>query len=609
MKTVGFVVAGWAVGAASAKITKWGRDSNEREYKPALLNAPAPMTTSPPRYVPRELENRATTDNTCAYVSGSADYPLYCDATAYCASNSINSHVGCCPDSATTSCNVWTACYDSTDQASYTTDNGFTLWCGFASYPHCITHIYRDTSGAATALSGYTLLGCAVAAATDSVYYNPFIFSTSSRPRTTSFPIAPTGTADTSSATTGRTTTTVTHSPTPVPASSAAPVGAIAGGVVGGVAAISLIIFGIWFLIRQNNKAKEDIGASPPAPGPPPPFTGYNNGPVGGTPATQMSQPAGGYFAPAQPEVAAAAAGMGAMGMGMAAGNQRSSVAKPGFEMQTQRYNAPPQQGGLGITSSPPPPVYQGTPSPPLGSAGAEGRYSGYGSGRGQSGAVSPRDNVSGSGMGYAAAAGVGAGVGAYHHRESQSTQGGYQPQDGYAREGGGGYPQQDGGYGRDEYHAAPAPARESYQQQATQPRYQQEGYNQPPTRESHQQGYQYQQQQQQETYNQPPTRESYNQQPPSPPQRRPEPTYQAYQPPPPQESRGGGGGGYEHEPPSPEGLGPGGGGYQAQNPQPPTNYHPPQPVYQPYPTGGYRNEFASELPTQRGDGEVRELP
>jgi hypothetical protein len=81
MKAVGFVVAGWAVGTANAKIAKWGRDSNEREYKPAqetlgfmptLLNAPAPMTTSPPRYLPRELEKRASTDNTCAYVSGSA---------------------------------------------------------------------------------------------------------------------------------------------------------------------------------------------------------------------------------------------------------------------------------------------------------------------------------------------------------------------------------------------------------------------------------------------------------------------------------------------------------------------------------------------------------
>ncbi|KAK0613448.1 hypothetical protein B0T14DRAFT_279402 [Immersiella caudata] len=587
MKTVGFVVAGWAVGAVNAKIAKWGRDSNEREYKPAqetlgfmpaLLNAPAPMTTSPPR----------------------ADYPLYCDATAYCASNSINSHVGCCPDAATTSCNVWTTCLDSTEQAAFTTDNGFTLWCGFTSYPHCITHIYRDTAGAATALRGYTLLGCAVAAGTDSVYYNPFIFSTSSSRRTTSFPIAPTVTTSTSSATTNRATTTVTQSSTPVPVSSSAPVGAIAGGVVGGVAAISLIIFGIWFLIRQNNKSKDDIGAQPPTPGAPPAFAGYNNGAVGGTPATQMPQPANGYFAPAQhqPEVAAVGAGAGfaAAAMGMAAhNNQRNSIAKPGFETQTQpyQYNAPPQGGGLGINSSPPPPVYQGTPSSPLGSAGADGRYSaaaasvsasGYGQGQGQSGAGSPRDDRSG--MGYAAAGG-------YHHRESRSTQGGYQGQQGvYEREGGGyqqqqngeyewdgyqqqdggygqdGYPQQDGGYGRDGHHAAAAPlARESYQQQP-QSGHQQESHNQPPPRE---------------TYQQPPAQ-----------QQRPEPTYQVER-------------GYQQQPPSPQG--PPGGGYQSQNPQPPTNYHPPQPVYQPYPTGGYRNEHASELPTVRGDGEVRELP
>jgi len=74
----------WALGATNAKMMRWGRDNSEREYRPAqetlgvmpgLLNAPVPMTTSPPRYTPRELEKRASTDNTCAYVSGSNSTP------------------------------------------------------------------------------------------------------------------------------------------------------------------------------------------------------------------------------------------------------------------------------------------------------------------------------------------------------------------------------------------------------------------------------------------------------------------------------------------------------------------------------------------------------
>ena len=53
--------------------------------------------------------------------------PLHCDTDSFCAYNSGNSHIGCCPDS-TTSCPVWTTCIDSTDQSLFTTDNGLTLW-------------------------------------------------------------------------------------------------------------------------------------------------------------------------------------------------------------------------------------------------------------------------------------------------------------------------------------------------------------------------------------------------------------------------------------------------------------------------------------------------
>jgi hypothetical protein len=63
---------------------------------------------------------------------------MWCDATAHCVYNSINSHIGCCDDSGTTSsssCFVWTTCYDSTDRAKFTTNNGATLWWYVAAHP------------------------------------------------------------------------------------------------------------------------------------------------------------------------------------------------------------------------------------------------------------------------------------------------------------------------------------------------------------------------------------------------------------------------------------------------------------------------------------------
>ena len=570
---LGFAAAGCALGAVDAKVTKWGRDNNERQYKPAqetlgampqLLNAPRPMTTSPPQYVPRQLEKRASSDNTCAYVGGSADYPLYCDATAYCASNSLNLHVGCCPDTATTSCNVWTTCLGSAQRSLFTTDNGLTLWCGFSSYPHCITHVYKDTRGAATALSGYTLLGCAVAAGTDSVYYNPFIFSTtsSSTRRTTSTNTDTTpGLGNPTSSTSAKTTTTVTQTPSATSVPAATPVGAIAGGIVGGVAAISLIIFGIWFLIRQNKKHKDETPG--PSPGGPP-APGYNNGPMGGTPATHMSQnspPAGGYFGQQhQPEVAPVA-GFAAV----APMHQRSSIAKPPYTP----YDHSPG-GAFGSSPSPPasPPLpqappyagVQSTPSPPLP---AERHYS-YSSQQpgGGYGASSPNSyqqpGLSSQNAGYAGYQQQQQQDGGYQsrpdgdyhqdsYRQSQSTQGGYQP--------------------------APAPARDTYQPPPPQDNYQQDGY---PQRSEG--GYPSQQQQQQ--------------------QQQSEGAYQPYSAPPPSQGAGGGGN------PQPQSHG----GYQQPQP-PPSSYQPPQPVYQPYPTGGYPSGgHTIELPTARGDGEVREL-
>jgi len=136
MKCLAVAALGCAV-AVNAKLTKWSRDDRvERDWiqpretlgvMPQLYNPPAPLPTKAPKLKPRTLDKRASTDNTCAYVSGSSEISLYCDATAYCGFDS-SSHVGCCEDRATTSCKVWTTCYDRTQSDLYTTNNGFTLW-------------------------------------------------------------------------------------------------------------------------------------------------------------------------------------------------------------------------------------------------------------------------------------------------------------------------------------------------------------------------------------------------------------------------------------------------------------------------------------------------
>lgn len=41
--------------------------------------------------------------------------------------NSVNSHIGCCADGETY-CPLYTTCFDSSQSARISTDDGFTLW-------------------------------------------------------------------------------------------------------------------------------------------------------------------------------------------------------------------------------------------------------------------------------------------------------------------------------------------------------------------------------------------------------------------------------------------------------------------------------------------------
>jgi len=174
------------------------------------------------------------------------DRSLSCGIDSACVLNSLQSKVGCCPDTSL-GCPIWTTCYDLTESSKYTTNNGYSLWCGDSTYPRCLTHKYASDD----IFSGYTLLGCGQTAGSDVVYYTSTgraaPTTTTTRPRSTD------------STTTPGTVTTTSAPPTTTAASSSggAPVGAIAGGVVGGVAALSLIALGVFFIIRRGKQPRD----------------------------------------------------------------------------------------------------------------------------------------------------------------------------------------------------------------------------------------------------------------------------------------------------------------------------------------------------------------
>jgi hypothetical protein len=125
-----------ALGLAHAKALKWSEDgprwSPAQETPVGVMQAlamdpPMPTPAPPSSKVKAVLKARGSTDNTCGYVSGIPTSSLWCAETALCVYNSLNMHIGCCDDTST-SCPIWTACYDSTERDSFTTDNGYTLW-------------------------------------------------------------------------------------------------------------------------------------------------------------------------------------------------------------------------------------------------------------------------------------------------------------------------------------------------------------------------------------------------------------------------------------------------------------------------------------------------
>lgn len=135
------------------------------------------------------------------------------------------------------------------------------LFSGSSDYPYCRTHLYEDD-----VFTGYTLLGCAVAAGTDSVVYSPTLSmnglsstSTLDSSSTSSYSLGASRSSTTSSPTTSSSSMPTTPPP-PKSTNSSAPIGAIVGGVVGGVAVIALFALGLVLLLRRRRQQHHDQG-------------------------------------------------------------------------------------------------------------------------------------------------------------------------------------------------------------------------------------------------------------------------------------------------------------------------------------------------------------
>ncbi|KAL2179157.1 uncharacterized protein P884DRAFT_298284 [Thermothelomyces heterothallicus CBS 202.75] len=367
-RALGCAALSCAVGLIDAKALKWSDDGprwvpaqeTQLGFMGALdINPPMPTAAPETPRLRKALEARGATDNTCGFVSGVFTASLWCSTTASCVYNSINSHIGCCDEREISDCLIPTVCYDYTDSTRYSTNNGLTRWCGDSSYPHCTTYIYQDR-----VFTGYTLLGCAVAAGTGKVWYTAL--DTSSTSSSSTSESSTTTFSDTSSTSTSSDSSTSTSSssssttpPVPPNPDRGTPVGAIVGGVVGGLGAIALIILVVWALLRQRNKQKNAAAAAgvihpPPAP------------PAGGGPPhhdPHMSQmPPQAYYG-----AGGAAAGGFDPRASIAQSNGGTTSAQYGpsaYDQKTATGSSPP--------GSPPPPssfgnydAHHSTPSPP----------------------------------------------------------------------------------------------------------------------------------------------------------------------------------------------------------------------------------------------------
>ncbi|KAB5545581.1 hypothetical protein GE09DRAFT_212947 [Coniochaeta sp. 2T2.1] len=389
MKRIYVVVSlGGLLSGVESKLLRWANDKRDAEWKPAqatmaydeMLNGhgmspkPTPAPRAPGFSPDRSLDKRASTDNTCAYISGITASSLYCDPDNACVFNSRASAIGCCADTllnvTTTTgtsvlCPVPTTCYDSTESPSFSTANGLTIYCGESNFPTCVKHLYKDP-----VWTGYTLWGCHRSLRTDFVYYEPTTLgdSTSASNTRTRTPTSSDedGTSTSGSAANESATNPPTPSPSPVPPpAKKSNTGAIVGGVVGGVAAIAIIGLAAFFLLRRKKKPSAATPAAAAAgPGTDP------TSPTG--PASPPPQ--GGYYDPNQPQMAQQQGQYNYGAAGFAPVDPRASIAKPPYAVATE-YNphSPNANNGFSPPQSPAP-AYgpPGSTPPPAGAYGQQ---------------------------------------------------------------------------------------------------------------------------------------------------------------------------------------------------------------------------------------------
>ncbi|KAK0626174.1 hypothetical protein B0T14DRAFT_492553 [Immersiella caudata] len=340
------------------------------------LDAQSPAPTTPPalhQFLKRQNGNGQTVlvapDNTCGYVSGQSDAAYTCvDRAALCVfiTASGSGAAGCC---GAADCGFRVACLDydqisssrlcdaecSTDTFTEKCTDPAARFCGTVVFPNKATDYFCNSLRVSTAMSadttypgqtGRTLVQTVL---TDEI-------STTVRPLAT---------------------VTATATITPQPSSSSStPVGAIVGGVVGGIAVIALVILGIFFLRRRNNKSKfEPVPLHPPASETTqhnfPPGPGSDAATTGGKPghASVMSaySAAPPYGTPTPPP------GSGYTGFTPPPGQSYPSSAysqapSPGFppqQQQQQGYGYGQQQHGMPV-------VYEAGGQPVQGPAVAE---------------------------------------------------------------------------------------------------------------------------------------------------------------------------------------------------------------------------------------------
>ncbi|KAI1340197.1 hypothetical protein F5Y15DRAFT_415087 [Xylariaceae sp. FL0016] len=257
----------------------------ERLHDAKIPRAPAPTQAPDRRWGAVEMfaRNDLPDTDTCGFISGpDSYYPLTCGA-GYSCTNS-GSYRGCCENGDCTASTVFlTTCMDSTASACSGSVGPNTLCCTYnTEYPYCLTYLW-STSALPGAI--YTEYNC------DQASFSGQYFLSAEMPTTTSSDSSTTASSsstiipsNTDVAIATVTATATGSSNNNSTSKSSTPVGAIVGGVVGGVAALALLGFLAWFLLRR----KRNNANHPPTDGAAPQVAQYQNPPYS---PSQQGQP------------------------------------------------------------------------------------------------------------------------------------------------------------------------------------------------------------------------------------------------------------------------------------------------------------------------------